>query len=69
MQHHKRKARFTSSGIYNLIKTGRGKNDIFSVPGLNYIEEKTLERKLGRSMSTNTYSRDMAWGHLMEKIV
>lgn len=40
----------------------------FNSAGLTYIEEKNLERKLGRGMSLNVYSRAIAWGHLMERV-
>jgi hypothetical protein len=31
-----------------------------------YIKEKNLERKLGRSLKLDFYSKDTAWGHLIE---
>lgn len=67
MNHSKRKGVVTSSEIYKLIKKGRGK-DSFSAPALTYIEEKRIERKLDRSLATNTWSKAIAWGHLMEKV-
>ena len=60
-----RHGKFTSSEIYKLIKSGQGKNE-FSAPGLTYIEEKSIERKIDRSLSLNAYSKDMAWGTIME---
>lgn len=34
-----------------------------------YIEEKQIERRLGRPISTDKYGRPMAWGHFMEQFV
>ena len=64
-----RTGRFTSSSIHKLIKSGRGKNDIFSAPGLTYIQEKNIEKKLGRSLGTDPQTKPILWGALMEKIV
>ena len=61
--------RFTSSTISPLLKKGRGKEDIFGAPALTYIEEKNIERKLGRNLTSYAYSQPMAWGHLMERVV
>jgi hypothetical protein len=36
---------------------------------LTYIEEKRIERRMGRSIDIESYSRPMAWGLFMEMIV
>lgn len=41
----------------------------FSVGGLTYIAEKNMERRLGRSLNTDTNSRPTDWGTLLEKRV
>lgn len=38
-------------------------------PPLTYIEEKRIERRLGRSIDIEGYSRPMAWGLFMEMVV
>jgi len=59
---------FTSSEIYKLIKTGtKGKE--FSAPGLTYIQEKQIELRLQRSITTDSHSNAMAWGTFMEQYV
>jgi hypothetical protein len=58
-------AHFTSSNIYKLMTKGKGQNG-FGAPAITYIEEVILEKKLNRSISPDTYSRDMAWGTLLE---
>jgi hypothetical protein len=64
-----RAGRFTSSEIYKLIKTGRGKADVFSAPGLTYIKETKLERLFNSNLSDNAYSRAIGWGNFMEAIL
>jgi hypothetical protein len=59
---------FTSSEIYKLMTTGRDGKSI-GAPGLTYIEEKRIERKLGRSISMDVNNRSMLWGKFMEKRV
>lgn len=58
---------FTSSNIYKLM--AEDKKGGFGVPAITYIEEKNLERKLGRSIETDAYSPDMAWGSFLEQRV
>jgi hypothetical protein len=68
LQNTQRHGNFTSSNIYKLLskdKSGKG----FGTPALGYIEEKKIERRLGRSITTDTYSRDMAWGLFLEQRV
>lgn len=41
----------------------------FSPAGLTYVAEKNMERRLGRSLDTNTSSRPTDWGTLLERRV
>lgn len=54
--------------MHLLIKSGKGK-EVFSAPGLRYIREKQIELMLNRGLDLDVYSRAIAWGNLMEKIV
>lgn len=63
-----RLTRFTSSDIYRLMTLNK-KGDGFGAPALSYIEEKRLEKRLGRSLTTDVHTRDIAWGNFMEKRV
>lgn len=63
-----RTGNFTSSEIHKLMTTGKGENG-FGAAAITYIKEKNLERKLGRSIRTEAYSKAMAWGTLIEKYV
>ena len=57
--------RFTSSQIGALMTYSRdGKG--FGRPALTYINEKNMERRLGRSLSTDTTSRPTSWGNACE---
>lgn len=68
MQNH-RYGNFSSSEIHKLIKSGRGKNDVFSAAGLNYIQEKRFEKKLGRSLTSDQNSKPTSWGTFVESRV
>ena len=58
---------FTSSEIYKLIKRDRsGKG--FGAPALDYIDEKNMARRLGRSLTTDCNARPLVWGNLLEPI-
>lgn len=59
---------FTSSKAYKLMTNGKGPGGI-GAPAVTYIEEKNIELRLGRSLDTDAYSKDMAWGGLLEKRV
>lgn len=50
---------FTSSEIVKLIKKGRGAD-------LTYIKEKRMERRLGRSLTTEVDAKPMTWGKFLE---
>lgn len=52
---------FTSSEIFRLF----GSKSVRET----YIEEKNIERRLGRSIETESYSNDMAWGLFLEQRV
>ena len=57
---------FTSSKIAALLTKGKdGKS--FGKPALTYINEKNRERKLGRSITTESNARPLSWGKLVER--
>lgn len=59
--------RFSSSKIHNLMKRDRsGKS--FGAPALTYIEETNMARRLGRSVTNETNSRETTWGKCLEPI-
>lgn len=63
-----RAGRFTSSEVYRLMSNGKNKGS-FGVPALTYIQEKNMERRLGRPLDTQTNSREISWGSLLEGYV
>jgi hypothetical protein len=64
-----RNGNFSSSQIHKLVKSGRGKDDAFSAPGLTYIQEKKYEMRLGRSITSETNAKPTSWGNLLELYV
>lgn len=62
----KRVGNFTSSEIYKLMSNGKKPGSI-GVPGLTYIEEKKMERRLGRSLDSEVTAKPTSWGKLLEK--
>jgi hypothetical protein len=56
---------FTSSKAYLLMASGKGQNG-FSAGALTYIEERRIERNLGRSCGTDNPNKAMLWGHFNE---
>ena len=66
IENKERIANFTSSQIWKLMSNGKAAGTIGS-PGQTYIKEKRLEMKLGRSVSVEAYSKEMAWGTLIEQ--
>lgn len=68
MNNSSRWGKFTSSNIYKLIKEGRGKED-FSAPGLTYIQEKAIERKMQSCLDGGAHTQALAWGNFMELVV
>lgn len=59
---------FTSSKIVALTKKGK-KAGTLGEPALTYIEEKNMERRLGRSLTDEVDARPTTWGKLCEKLV
>jgi len=60
-----RTGNFTSSEIHRLMSNGKSKGS-FGAPYYSYIEEKKMERRLGRSLSEEIFSRPTTWGELCE---
>jgi hypothetical protein len=56
---------FTSGSISPLTTSGRAKGSL-GAPALNYIEEKNMERLLGRSLQDEVTARPLQWGKLLE---
>lgn len=52
--------------IDNPGSKARNKPGGFAAPGLTYIQEKRIERRMGRSLDTDVYSKAIAWGEFME---
>jgi hypothetical protein len=50
------------------MKEGKTKGS-FGVPALTYIGNKNIERKLGRSLESESNARPLSWGKLLEKRV
>lgn len=59
---------FTSSEIGALMSNGKAK-DSLGAPALNYIEEKNMERRLGRQLKAEAEAKPLDWGHLCEGFV
>jgi len=59
---------FTSSEIYKLLSEGRTKGTM-GAAAITYIEEKNMERILGRSIGTEVEARPLQWGKCCEDIV
>jgi len=58
---------FSSSSIYKLMTNGKAK-DSLGKPCLEYIQEKTFEKRLGRELSNETNVRPTSWGKLVEDV-
>lgn len=67
MDNSKRHGRFTSSQNYRAMATLKSGN--VAKPFFTYVEEKALERKMGRSAETKVSVRPMLWGKLMEVVL
>ena len=61
-----RHGNFSSSEIWKLTKSDRSGNG-FGAPALTYIEEKQMERRLGRGLSSDTNSKPTNWGTVVEQ--
>jgi len=57
--------RFTSSNIWKLTTSGT-KGNLFGAPALTYIDEKSAERYLGRSVDLGKDSQATIWGKIAE---
>lgn len=62
----KRVGNFTSSEIWRLMCDGKTKGTP-GKPFFTYIEEKAMERRLGRSLDSEISSKPTTWGKLLEK--
>ena len=61
-----RNGNFSSSNNWKLTTRGKdGKS--FGKPALTYIQEKNLERKLGRPLQKEVSAKETSWGNLVEK--
>lgn len=60
-----RTGNFTSSEIHRLMSNGRVKGS-FGTPYYSYIEEKKMERRLGRTLSEDVFAKPTTWGDLCE---
>lgn len=60
-----RNGNFTSSEIWKLMSVGRD-GVSFGKPAETYIEEKIMERRLGRSLNNEAISHPLSWGKLVE---
>lgn len=67
MNNANRWGKFTSSNVYKLIKlNAKGE---FQAPGLTYIEEKAIERKMQSCLDGGAHTQSLAWGNFMELVV
>lgn len=64
----KRGGNFTSSSIGKLMSLAKNGVD-FGAPALTYIQEKNLERYLGRSISVESNGKETRWGTTVEPYV
>lgn len=65
IENPKRVGRFTSSQIHKLMTNGDQKNGT-GKPFVTYVEEKRMERRLGRSLDLGKGNSSTAWGDLIE---
>lgn len=59
---------FTSSKIGDLMTNGRKQGEL-GAPAKTYIAEKNMERRLQRSINTESNARPLSWGLLLEQHV
>jgi len=55
---------FTSGEIAALMSKGKGSP--YGAPYYSYIEEKKMERRLGRVLRGDVFARPLTWGHLCQ---
>ncbi len=58
----------TSSEIVAIMANGKQKGTL-GAPAIEYINERNLERKLGRSLNTESDARPLVWGKAIESRV
>lgn len=63
-----RHGNFSSSEVYKLVKSGRGKDAYFSQEGLTYIQDKKYEARLKRSLNNESNSKPTNWGTFVEEV-
>lgn len=68
INNQRRIGNFTSSEIVALTKKDK-KGTGFGAPAITYIEECKMERRLGRSLTTELDARATSWGSLVENRV
>ncbi len=68
LDNRERVGSFTSSQVYRLMAKGRGEYN-FGAGALTYIQEKQIEKRMGRSLSIESYSRATSYGSMMERFV
>lgn len=68
MNNKERYGNFTSSEIAKLMANGKAKGAL-GVPALTYIQERNMERKLGRGLKDDTDAKACDWGHICEEYV
>jgi len=55
----------SSEGAVAVMSNGKAKGS-FGAPALTYIEECNFERRLGRSIETESNARPLTWGKFIE---
>jgi|SRR6185312_13762096 len=65
LQNINRNGNFSSSEIFALNTLSRDKKS-FGAPALTYIKKKNQERRLGRSIQTESNARPLTWGKTLE---
>lgn len=64
LENEERIGNFTSSQIHKLMKVK--KDGSFAQGALTYIEEKKIERRMGRALQVEAHAKAMAWGQFIE---
>lgn len=65
IQNSDRVGNFSSSEIFALNTLSRDKQS-FGAPALTYVKKKNQERRLGRSIQTESNARPLTWGKVLE---
>ena len=61
-----RNGNFTSSEIFAILTEGKTKGT-WGKPALTYIDECNMERRLGRSLTSESNARPLIWGRVLEE--